>query len=190
MSFEVIISICSVVLLLLYIVMAYNDIFRSKSALVRAWSVVLVQERQKEKILKSLEVVVDKASEFESHIQEKITELRGDISKLSSQSIDQKQLSKVENKTAELLKGFSVSVEAYPGLKSHGLFQSYMNEITHQHSQVGAAIRMFSEHVESFNNMIGVFPSSVVNRVLNKESMVDNFHDQSASKAFDYSPKL
>ena len=84
----------------------------------RAWSDVIVQERQKEKIVPELTRIVKEHNAYESSLQKDITSLRTAMNLLSEGEIDTGKLKGVESKTAALMKSISLSVENYPELKS------------------------------------------------------------------------
>ena len=65
-----------------------------------------------------------------------------------------------------------------------------MREIAEQQENIGAAIRIFNQNVESFNNGIEIFPNSLVNSMLNKKSKLNTFNDTEAEAGFDYKPNF
>ena len=168
----------------------YNGIIRRANAVERAWANVITQERQKNKIIPHLESVVKDYKEFEQGTLTKVTELRGALQGLDSDRIDTKQLQQAEAKTSELLKSINVTVEAYPELKASETFQKLMREITDQQDNIGAAIRIFNQNVEDFNNGIEVFPNSLVNGMLNRKEKVATFSDSEAEQGFEYKPNI
>lgn len=190
MSIEIIVA-CAVLAILLLIVLAiYNGIIKRKNSVHRAWSDVITQERQKNKIIPMLESAVSQYKEFEQGLQTRITELRASLSKLSSDKIDATALANAESSTAALMKGIQVAVENYPDLKAAELFNNLMREISEQQENIGAAIRIFNKNVEDFNNGIQVFPNSLVNSMLNKEMPIEPFTDSEALSGFEYKPNM
>jgi LemA protein len=65
-----------------------------------------------------------------------------------------------------------------------------MREMTEQQENIGAAIRIFNQNVEAFNEGIEIFPNSLVNQMLNKQQRIDVFSDKQASEGFDYKPNF
>ena len=96
----------------------------------------------------------------------------------------------LEQLASSLLQGLKVTVEAYPELKASDVYLKVMAEISEQQEQIAAAIRIFNQNVEDFNNGIQMFPGSLVNSFLNKKSKVETFSDSQASSGFDYKPNV
>lgn len=68
------------------------------------------------------------------------------------------------------MQGLNIAVEASPDLKASEVFNNLMREIAEQQENTGAAIRIFNQNVEYFNNGIQVCPNSLVNASLNKKA--------------------
>lgn len=190
MEMDTIIALGGIAVVLFYVVSVYNGIVNTKNAVKRAWASVLVQERQKNKILPELQDAVSRYSEFEEKVQTGITELRSEVGKLKEGTPDAEQLETIEALSNRVLKGIQLTMEAYPDLKTSDLFQKLMHEITEQQEQIGAAIRIFNYNVEVFNNQIQNFPNNIVNSFLNKEKEVQTFTDAGASEGFEYTPNI
>jgi LemA protein len=190
MSTSSIVLIGILVVLVIAIVSIYNGIVSRKNAVERAWAGVITQERQKNNILPELEQVVSEHKEFESDILANITRLRSKLSDLSERKIDTQSLSEIETLMGKVQGGISVAVEAYPDLKTAGLMNNLMREIAEQQENIGAAIRIFNQNVEAFNEGIEVFPNNLVNNILNKQARILVFSDTKASEGFDYKPNF
>ncbi|KKO45892.1 membrane protein [Arsukibacterium ikkense] len=178
-----------VALLAVLVVVIYNGIITRKNAVERGWANVITQERQKNKMIPHLEQVVAQFREYESGLQTQITELRSGIARLDSNNIDASQLQQVESSTQRLMQGLNIAVEAYPELKASDVFNNLMREIAEQQENIGAAIRIFNQNVEDFNNGIQVFPNALVNASLNKQSRITPFNDSEAEAGFEYKLK-
>jgi len=174
--------------ILFVIVVIYNGIVSRKNAVKRAWADVITQERQKNKTIPHLEEVVEQYKAHESGVLTQITELRSALQDLSSGDIDTGKLAAVEASSARLLSGLNVVVENYPDLKASETFNNLMREISEQQENISAAIRIFNQNVEDFNNGIEIFPNSLVNSMLNRQSPYQVFTDSEAQEGFEYSP--
>lgn len=190
MSTTGIVMIVLLAVFIIAVVTIYNGIVSRKNAVERAWAGVITQERQKNAILPELEQVVSEHKEFEADILKDITRLRSKISDLSEHTIDSQRLAEIETLMNKVQSGISVTIEAYPDLKTAGLMNNLMHEITEQQENIGAAIRIFNQNVEAFNAGIEVFPNNFVNSTLNKQKRILVFSDQQASKGFDYKPNF
>jgi len=176
------------VLIGIFVVIIYNGIVERYNKVKRAWSDVIVQERQKDKIIPELERLVKQHDAYEGGLQTQITSLRSMMSSLSDKNIDTKALEAVEKQSAALMNGIHVAIENYPELKASKLYHNLMKELTEQQENVGAAIRIFNQNVEMHNTGIETFPNNLVNNSLNKKPVMPSFTDDATSEAFSFKP--
>ncbi|GAA4885210.1 LemA family protein [Ferrimonas pelagia] len=176
--------------LIIGIIVVYNGIIGAYNAVERGWASVLTQERQKNKIIPTIEKLVEDYKLHESGVLTEVTKLRSALADLKEGQMDANCLAKAEQSTAGLMKGLQVAVEAYPELKASDVYLKLMAEISEQQAQIGAAIRIFNQNVEDFNNKIQMFPGSVVNGMFNKKQKINTFTDQEAESGFDYKPNF
>ncbi|MBV1934610.1 MAG: LemA family protein [Parvibaculaceae bacterium] len=178
------------VVLAALILIIYNGIIARMNSVERAWANVITEERQKNKIIPTLEGLVDQYKLHESSVLKDITALRSALQELSSDNVDTAQLAAAEAKSGALMKGLNVVVENYPDLKASEVFNNLMREVAEQQDNIGAAIRIFNQNVESFNNGIEQFPNSLVNNLLNKKVKLNTFSDEEAEGNFEYKPNI
>ncbi|MFC6441673.1 LemA family protein [Bowmanella sp. JS7-9] len=190
MSTSILVILAIVVLLFVVIISIYNGIISRENAVKRAWADVITQERQKNKTLPHIEQIASQHQEFEQQVQSNIAALRSAMGKLDSTTPDTAALAAVEQQSKQLIQGMHIAVEAYPDLKTSSLFNNLMREISEQQDNVGAAIRLFNQNVEDFNNGISVFPNVLVNAWFLRKQAVDTFRDNDAEAGFDYRPNI
>lgn len=189
MDIALILSAVIAVIIILVGLGIYNDIIGGHNAVQRAWSDVLVYERQKTKVLDQLQKVLADFMVFEACLLEKITGLRSAVHALPA-GADGHALTKVETASKELMGGLRIAFEAYPDLKASEAANNMMREIAEQQENVGAAITIYNRNVELFNNTVEMFPGSVVNGLFNKKPRVTPFTDTEASQSFSYTPNI
>lgn len=178
------------VIAVIYFISTYNDIISKYNMVKRAWADVSNYERQKVKILDSLEPLVKQYVTHESETLTKITALRQNILSLDKSEPDVDALSKIQGQTDELIKGITVTLENYPDLKANTIYLNQMDQIKDQNENVGAAISIFNRNVEMFNSVIESFPSNIVNGTLAKKSRVQEFSDSITEKNIEYRPNF
>ncbi|MFJ4248207.1 LemA protein [Pseudomonas helmanticensis] len=188
---DIILILCAVTAVVIIIagISIYNGIIGGHNRVQRAWSDVLVYERQKSKVLDQLQKVLADFMVFETSLLEKITGLRSAVHALPA-GADGNALGKVELASKELMGGLRVAFEAYPDLKASEAANNMMREIAEQQENVGAAITIYNRNVELFNNSIEMFPGSVVNGLFNQKAPVIPFSDIEASQGFSYTPNF
>ena len=178
--------------LVIYVITTHNAILTAKNKVKRSWSDVLVQLQQKLKILPDLQAQVQDHKNFESSLLTKIVELRQSSKSIAAGTMSPKEVEGAEAKFTDILKSVSVTVEAYPELKSSDLYKSLMSEIVEQQEEVSSGILIYNSNVEYFNNMISTFPSSIINSMWNKEKVLDSFHSKElpVDKEIGFNPTL
>lgn len=174
----------------LCVVSMYNGIVEGKNRVKRAWADVIAYQVQKIKVIPELERGLKQYQEFEQGTQEKLAELRSSLGRLSGEVIDPKALEKVQSQSQMLLSGLRATFEAYPNLKTSDLYRRWMKELSEIQSNITAAITIFNQCVQSFNNSLQVFPSNLVNARLNHETPVTVFSDSKAQAEFEYQPNI
>ena len=172
------------------VIVIRNNIVRHCNATMRAWSDVATYERQKIKILDSLEPQVEQYSSFEKGTLEKVTELRQNSLNLNLNNTDVNQLQRIEALNQDLMRSLNVVVENYPELKANDIYLKMMNEIEEQNENVGAAISIFNLNVELLNNQIQICPNNRVNTMAVGKKAVRPFRDSAALQNFDYRPNF
>lgn len=179
-----------VALFAMVVIGMYNGIISRKNKCKRSWADVVVYAQQKLKVLPKLEEAVKDHKEFEQSLQKDVTKLRSGMKKLSQEEMTPSVLEKIEGTFSSMMKGVNVSVEAYPDLKSSELYNQLMTEISELQENITASITIYNSNVEHFNNGIQHFPNSLVNSVLNKEKVLDSFHNEEASEEVGFTPNL
>ena len=173
-------------ILVFSVVGMYNGIVEGKNRVKRAWADVIAYQVQKMKVIPELERGMKQYQEFEQGTLQKLTELRSSLGRLSGDVIDPEQLQKVQAQSQTLFGGLRATFEAYPNLKTSDLYQKWMKELAETQSNITAAITIFNETVQSFNNALQEFPSNMVNSSLNHETPVKVFSDTAAQAEFEY----
>jgi LemA protein len=177
-------------IIVFYFVITYNKIISKYNMVKRAWADVSNYERQKVKILDSLEPLVKQYVSHESETLKNITALRQNIMSLDKSEPDVSALSKIQGQTDQLIKGISVTLENYPDLKANTVYLNQMDQIKDQNENVGAAISIFNRNTEIFNSIIESFPSNIVNGLLSKKNRVEEFSDSITDQNIEYKPNF
>ena len=164
----------AVVLVVGYVIVTYNSIIGAKNRVKRSWSDVLVNVQKKLKIIPELEKQVSKYESFERETLQSLVKLRSQANSVNSSTAPE-VVERIEREFSQAMDSLKVSVEAYPDLKTSQTYQSLMREIVEQQSDISAGITIYNRNVESFNNSLQQFPSSMVNNFLNKEAPLNSF---------------
>jgi LemA protein len=183
---ENILGIGIAVIILIGIIVIFNLIVGKYNRAKRAWSDVIAYERLKNNVLPRLEEMLGEYKEFESGLLKEVTELRTALSNLDENEMKASMLEDAEKLSKQLMKGIQITVENYPDLKAHNVVQQVMREISENNANVAAAITIFNQAVELFNDTIQYFPNSLVNWALNRKTAIAPFSDTKASAGIEY----
>ncbi len=172
------------------IIILYNQIVGNLNRAKRAWSDVITYEKLKQDVIPHLTKLTENFKEFESDFIEKVTALRESISVLDKDDIDVKALANVETKSKAVFSSFKATAENYPELGSTKIVQDLMDEISDKNENVAAAITIYNRSVEHFNNSIEMVPYNVVNSLFARKKQLDNFHQSDTVESYDYKPNF
>lgn len=174
----------------LWAITVHNNILRMSQTVIRSWADVITYERQKIKILESLEPILTNIISHESKVYGNITSMRSSINSLNNNKLDADEIEKIEDSSQEVFKQLYAVQENYPDLKSNMLFMNQMNEIVKQNENVGAALSNFNRNSDIFNSLIVTFPNNIVNKYMTKKDLIKTFVDVDAESSFDYQPNF
>lgn len=180
----------AVLVLVFYVINTRNALVKSFNAVKRAWSDVSVYERQKVKILESLEPVLEQYVSHESDVFKKISEMRSAAGRLNADSIDVSAVEQIESNSEVVMRELYAVSENYPDIKANMLFLRNMDEIVEQNENVGAALSIYNSNTEMFNNEISLFPKNIVNNMFTKFDVIENFTDSSTDQNIEYKPNF
>lgn len=174
----------------IYAVVARNQLIQAKNAVQRAWSDVSVYERQKVKILESLEPLLQQYVSHESEVFSNISAMRSAAGRLNADSIDVDAVEEIEANAQVVMRELYAVSENYPDIKANMVFLRNMDEIVEQNENVGAALSIYNSNTEMFNNEIAMFPKNVINNMFTKYHQLDNFTDPTTDANIAYKPNF
>lgn len=177
-------------LLILYGISTHNNIIAIYNACQRAWADVITQELQKNRLLPTLEKMVEEYKIHEASVLENVTELRTALKNISPEHTDIKALKAVAEQSKHLLANINMVSENYPELKASDIYQSFMRELTELEGNIAASIRIFNANVERFNTKIEVFPNVLINNYFTHKKRLEVFTDTTAQSGFEYTPNF
>ena len=179
-----------VTIIIISVIIFYNAIVSASNGTKRAWADVIAYEKLKNDVIPQVTKIANEYKEFESSIHSEITQLRTALSKLNPEKIEPKLLKDVELYSKKLQNGLNITMENYPELRASEVVQSLITEISNKQDNVTAAITIFNQAVEYFNNKIQQFPSSIINNAFNRLDSLEVFSDSDSSNNFEYKPNF
>lgn len=148
------------VLLVLWLILVYNGLVRSRLRVKEAWSDIDVQLKRRYNLIPNLVEAVKGYMTHEREVLENVTKARAEA--INAQGKDTPSQAHAENMLSGALKTLFAVSENYPDLKANQNFLELQNELTDTEDKIQAARRFYNGNVRDFNTKIQVFPSNLV----------------------------
>jgi len=147
-----------VVLLTLFLWMAYNSLVTLRVRVDEAWSDITVQLKRRLDLIPNLVETVKGYAKHESGVFEEVTKARANA--LNAKGV--KETAATENQFEGALKSLFAVSEAYPDLKANQNFIELQQELVDTEDKIQASRRFYNGGVRDLNTKIQMFPSNIV----------------------------
>jgi LemA protein len=147
-----------VVLLVLYVIGAYNRLITLTNRVKEAWADIDVQLKRRYDLIPNLVETVKGYAAHEAGTLEQVTEMRTRAMNASSPH-DKEE---AENMLSGALKSLFAVSENYPNLKANENFVALQNELSDTENKIQAARRFYNGVVMELNNKVASFPSNLI----------------------------
>ena len=164
MSFSKVIALV-VILIIGYLIMAYNSLVSMRQRLLSAWSDIEVQLKKRYNLIPALVDTVKGYTKHESDTLEKVIKARNMA--LSAHSAG--DASKAEAMYKSALGGIFALSEAYPDLKANANFINLQNQLQALEADIESARRYYNATVRDYNAKIESFPDLYIAQKFNFE---------------------
>ncbi len=154
-----------IVIILLAIATMYNWLVTLKNRVDEAMSDMDVQLKRRYDLIPNLVETVKGYASHEQGTLEKVIAARNSAMAVASSDVDNKI--KVENELSSTLKSIFALSEAYPDLKANQNFLELQRELSDTEDKIMASRRFYNGNVRDFNTKLQVFPTNVINMMLN-----------------------
>ncbi|MCB9013455.1 MAG: LemA family protein [Bacteroidales bacterium] len=159
------------VLLVLFLISAYNRLVSLRNNRENAFADIDVQLRQRHDLIPQLVEAVKGYMKHESEVLTAVTDARARA--MGAGTINDKIAA--ESQLTAALGGLKVAVEAYPDLKASQNFLNLQEEIADVENKLAAVRRFFNSATKELNIAVQSFPSNLVAGMFgfHKETMFD-----------------
>ena len=147
-----------VVLLILFIISAYNSLVTLRQRVKNAFGQMDVQLQRRFDLIPNLVETVKGYMTHESDTLAKVTELR--TAWAGAKTVDEK--AKLDNELSNTLKTIMAVAEAYPDLKANQNFESLQNELTETEDKISYSRQFYNDTVTRYNTKLELFPSNII----------------------------
>jgi LemA protein len=151
------------VLLIAFVIGAYNALIRLRNQVDNSWSQIDVQLKRRHDLIPNLVETAKGYMKHERGTFEAITNARSQA--MGAKSVA--EAGKAEGALGEALSKFMLVVENYPDLKANQNFLAVQEELTSTENKISFARQSYNDQVLFFNNKIQMFPSNIVANVFN-----------------------
>ncbi len=155
------------VVVVLWLVAAYNRFVSLRNRAKEAWSDIDVQLKRRYDLIPNLVETVKGYASHERELLEKVTQARTQA--MGAQTIKEK--GEAENFLSSTLKSLFAVSENYPDLKASVNFLELQRELRDTEDKVQASRRFYNTNVRDLNIKTESFPDKIVAQVFNFKPM-------------------
>lgn len=146
-----------IVVILLWLVLAYNGLVTTRNRTQEAYSDIDVQLKRRYDLIPNLVSTVQGYAAHEKTVFEDVTKARSNA--MQATGNDAKVAA--ENQLSGALKSLFAVAENYPDLKANQNFLSLQDQLTDTEDKIQAARRFYNGMVRDFNTKLQVFPTNM-----------------------------
>ena len=155
--FWVYIALGVLVLTVLWLVLTYNGLVKSRNKVEEAWSGIDVQLKRRHDLVPNLVETVRGYAAHERETLERVTEARAE-----AMVATRLQVEPAEAHLGAALGEIRALAEGYPELQAAESFRRLQAELTATEDEIQAARRIYNANVQDFNTRIQVFPNNLI----------------------------
>jgi len=144
------------IIVVLWLIIAYNGLVRTKMRVQEAWSDIDVQLKRRYDLIPNLVETVKGYAAHEKTVFENVTKARSQAMQATGPA-----KAHAEDALSGALKSLFAVAENYPQLKANENFLSLQNELTDTEDKIQAARRFYNGMVRDLNTKIQVFPTNL-----------------------------
>jgi len=145
---------------LVYAIVVFNRLVRTRQMANEAWSGIDVQLKRRSELVPNLVETVKGYAAHERRLFEEVTELRGQARALRSDDVAHR--AQAEGALSIALGRLIALAENYPDLKASGNFLELQQELARLENEIQMARRYYNGAVRNQNVLVQSFPSNLV----------------------------
>ncbi|MEK6952787.1 MAG: LemA family protein [Nanoarchaeota archaeon] len=145
------------VIVVLYVILAYNSLVRIRNRTENAWAQIDVQLKRRYDLIPNLVETVKGYMKHERGTLESLTRAR---TSLMNPSLAKK--AQASNQISEALKTIFAVAENYPKLKASKNFLQLQEELSGTESKIAYSRQFYNDSVLTLNQKVQTFPSKII----------------------------
>ncbi|MGC9110378.1 MAG: LemA family protein [candidate division WOR-3 bacterium] len=147
-----------VCLILLFVIVSYNLLVRSRNRVQNGWHQIDVQLKRRIDLIPNLVETVKGYAAHERAVFEKIAEARAQ----AMNARGPQEAARADNQLTATLKTLFALAENYPDLKANQNFLRLQEELAHTENTISFARQFYNDVVMEYNNRVQMFPSNII----------------------------
>ena len=147
-----------VVLVVFWVIGAYNGLIGLKNRVANAWKQIDVQLKRRHDLIPNLVNTVRGAMDFERNAVEAVIAARNKAVNATGVAAT----AKAEGELTQALGRLFALTEAYPDLKATGNVAQLQEELTSTENKIGFARQLYNDVVTEYNTRQATFPTMLV----------------------------
>ena len=156
-----------IVVLILWVVFAFNGFVSLRTRTQEAWADIEVQLKRRYDLIPNLVNTVKGYANFEKNTLTEVTEARAKATSINidPSKMDPSMMQKMSSSQGELSGALSrllVAAEAYPELKANQNFLSLQSELSDTENKIQAARRVYNGNARDLNIKVQSFPGNII----------------------------
>src|SRR5512136_1586484 len=164
MTWILLVPLILIVLVVLWIIVAYNGLVRLRLQVENAWAQIDVQLKRRHDLIPNLVETVKGYAAHERGTLDAVVKARQQAVSFSG-SVEER--AKVENILTQSLRSLFAVAEAYPDLKANQNFLKLQEEVSGTENKIGFARQYYNDATMRYKNRIEMFPSNVIAGMFN-----------------------
>lgn len=141
-----------------YVLMAYNGLVRQRNQVKESWSDIEVQLKRRHNLIPNVVETVKGYASHEKQTLQSVTEAR--VRAVEAKTPEDQ--AEAENMLSSTLKTLFAVSEQYPDLKANANFLELQRELSDTEDKVQAARRLYNSTVREFNTSIESVPTNII----------------------------
>jgi len=151
------------VVLGLWLMMAYNGLVTRRLQVKEAWSDIDVQLKRRYDLIPNLIETVKGYASHEKETLDRVIQARNSAMQVhDAKSATPEQIAAAEGTLAGALKSVFALSEAYPDLKANTNFLKLQDELSDTENKIQASRRFYNGNVRDYNVAIQQFPTNMI----------------------------
>src|SRR3982751_6096541 len=159
-----------VVLLILFVIVTYNGLVRTRNRIDNAFSQIAVQLKRRHDLIPNLVETVRGYAAHERGVFEAVTQARAAAQQtMQAANTGPAAQAQAEGVLGQALGRLMAVVENYPQLQANQQFIALQQQLTETEDRIAAGRRFYNANVRALNTRVEAFPSSIIASMFNFE---------------------